>query len=135
MIAFLIGKYFGSQMIEKFYKYDLIKRYSIRLRENSFETSLILRFLFLPYDLVSYFSGFLKINWRGFLLATILGSIPGTISFGLIGAAFEGEFSSVGNVFDFILFILSVMMFLISIALSRWFRIREMKRIFVKKDV
>jgi uncharacterized membrane protein YdjX (TVP38/TMEM64 family) len=96
---------------------------------------LILRFLFLPYDLVSYFSGFLKINWRGFLLATILRSIPGTISFGLIGAAFEGEFSSVQNIFDFKLFILSVIMFFVSIALSRWFKLREMKRILVENDI
>ena len=135
MIAFFIGKFFGSQMIENFFKYDLIKRYSTRLRENSFETSLILRFLFLRYDLVIYFSGFLKINWRGFLLATILGSIPGTISFGLIGAAFEGEFSSVQNIFDFKLFILSVIMFFVSIALSRWFKLREMKRILVENDI
>lgn len=133
MISFFIGRFFGTQIIDQFFKYDLVKRYATRLRDNSFETSLILRFLFLPYDLVSCFSGFLRINWLGFLLATILGSIPGTISFSLIGAAFEGEFTSVSSSFNFNLLILSVSMLFVSIALSRWFKVRETKRITANK--
>jgi uncharacterized membrane protein YdjX (TVP38/TMEM64 family) len=88
---------------------------------------LTLRFLFLPYDLVSYFSGFLKIGWRGFLLATILGSIPGTISFTMIGATLDGEFSIASTSLNINLIIISGLMFATSILLSRWFRKREAK--------
>lgn len=125
LVAYLIGRYFGSTLIDQFCKLDLVNRYAQRLRKNSFETALIMRFLFLPYDLVSYFSGFLKINWRGFLLATILGSIPGTISFGLIGAALEEDFAAPTQAINFNLLIASAGMFAISIELSRWFRARE----------
>ncbi len=128
MVAYLIGRYFGDALIERFCQYDLVNRYAPRLRNNSFETSLTLRFMFLPYDLVSYFSGFLKINWRGFLLATMLGSIPGTISFALIGAAFEGEFTTLETAINADLLFGSAVMFVLSIVLSRWFRAREGKR-------
>jgi uncharacterized membrane protein YdjX (TVP38/TMEM64 family) len=125
LVAYSIGRFFGSELIDQFCKYDLVNRYATRLRNNSFETSLTLRFLFLPYDLVSYFSGFLKIGWRGFLLATILGSIPGTISFTMIGATLDGEFSIVSTSFNLNLIIISGLMFATSILLSRWFRKRE----------
>lgn len=127
LIAYLIGRYFGSALIDRFGKLELVNRYAQRLRQNSFETALIMRFLFLPYDLVSYFSGFLKISWRGFLLATILGSIPGTISFGLIGAALEGDFAAPTQVINLNLLIASAGMFAVSIGLSRWFRAREIR--------
>lgn len=127
MVAYFIGRFFGRALIDQFCKYDLVSRYATRLRNNSFETSLTLRFLFLPYDLVSYFSGFLKIDWRWFLLATILGSVPGTISFGLIGAALDEEFSVTSVSFNLNLIIISGLMFALSILLSRWFRKREAK--------
>ncbi len=127
LVAYLIGRYFGSALLGRFGKLDLVNRYAQRLRQNSFETALTMRFLFLPYDLVSYFSGFLNISWRGFLLATILGSIPGTISFGLIGAALEGDFAAPAEAINLNLLIVSAVMFALSIALSRWFRTREIR--------
>ena len=49
-----------------------------------------MRFLFLPYDLVNYMAGFLRIEWRAFLLASFLGSLPGSIAFILFGASLQG---------------------------------------------
>jgi uncharacterized membrane protein YdjX (TVP38/TMEM64 family) len=39
----------------------LVGKYAERLRKDGFQTTLVLRFLFLPYDLVSYFSGSLGV--------------------------------------------------------------------------
>ncbi|CAN5595256.1 hypothetical protein BH23ACT3_BH23ACT3_10700 [soil metagenome] len=58
-----------------------------RLRANSFESVLLMRLLFVPYDLVNYTAGFLRIRWRPFLAATAIGSLPGTASFVLLGAS------------------------------------------------
>jgi len=66
-----------------------IGRWSTKLRENSFETILIMRFIFLPYDLVNYAAGALRIRWATFLAATALGSLPGTLSFVLLGASLD----------------------------------------------
>ena len=88
MVSFGIGWFFGEDVLDNAEDAGTIQQYTKRLRENSFETVLIMRLIFLPYDLVNYASGFLKINWRAFLLATAVGSIPGTVSFVLFGASF-----------------------------------------------
>ena len=68
---------------------SFISKWSTKMRENSFETVFTMRLIFLPYDLVNYASGALRIKWTSFLLATVLGSIPGTISFVLLGSSLE----------------------------------------------
>ncbi|MCP4424235.1 MAG: TVP38/TMEM64 family protein [Chloroflexi bacterium] len=88
LIAYLVGRFFGKGVLDDEESGGLIQRYSARMREDSFETVLIMRLIFLPYDLVNYFSGFLKIHWLPFLLGTAVGSIPGTASFTLLGTSF-----------------------------------------------
>lgn len=89
LLAFFVGRYFGQDLLASADEGEgLLARYAGRLRRNSFETVLLMRLLFLPYDLVHYVSGFLRIDWRAFILATIIGSVPGTISFVLLGTSF-----------------------------------------------
>jgi uncharacterized membrane protein YdjX (TVP38/TMEM64 family) len=89
LVAFLVGFFFGQNVLSgEVEERTLIQRYTDRMRANSFETILIMRLIFLPYDLVNYLAGFLRIRWLPFLLATAIGSIPGTISFVLLGASF-----------------------------------------------
>jgi uncharacterized membrane protein YdjX (TVP38/TMEM64 family) len=58
-----------------------------RLRTNSFETVLVMRLLFLPYDLVNYGAGLLRVRRTPFLAATAIGSFPATVGFVLLGAS------------------------------------------------
>lgn len=87
LVAYIVGRYFGRGMLEGGDSTKLIHRYATRMRKNSFETVLIMRLLWLPYDFVNYLSGFLRINWKAFLLATAIGAFPATISLVLIGVA------------------------------------------------
>lgn len=91
MLAYFIGRYFGQGLLQESEGSPAngIQKYASRLRRNSFETVMIMRFIFLPYDLVNYLCGFLRINWQPFLLATALGSIPGTIAFIAFGASVD----------------------------------------------
>ncbi len=125
LMAFLIGRFFGSAFLYNLEKNALVNQYADRLRKDGFQTTLILRFLFLPYDLVSYFSGFLNIDLRWFMLATVLGSIPGTISFGMLGASIEGDFASHSVTLDPLSLVISAVMFAVSIGLYRFVRYRE----------
>ncbi len=131
LVAFFIGRYFGAGMLKEApdSRANLAQTYANRLRRNSFETVMIMRFIFLPYDLVSYVCGFLRINWRAFLLATALGSIPGTIAFIAFGASLDLSNLATEGLpppnpwvlgFGFIIF-------LVSIAISRYFKKREAK--------
>ncbi|MEA3336289.1 MAG: TVP38/TMEM64 family protein [Chloroflexota bacterium] len=128
MVAYFIGRFFGAGIVDRSSGSGALQQYTERMRQNSFETVLILRFLFLPYDLVSYFSGFLRVEWKGFLLATALGSIPGTISFVMFGAAIEGGFTGELPRLNPGSLAVAAAMFVVSIGLSRWFKRREARR-------
>ena len=128
MIAYFIGKFFGGGFLQNINENNIVGKYAIRLRQDGFQTTLILRFLFLPYDLVSYFSGFLHIDLGWFMLATILGSIPGTISFGMLGASIEGDFAAQSVKLDPLSLVVSAAMFAVSIGMYRLVRKREVMR-------
>jgi len=125
MIAYFIGQFFGGGFLQNTDDTTLVGKYANRLRKDGFQTTLILRFLFLPYDLVSYFSGFLHIDLGWFMLATVLGSIPGTISFGMLGASIKGNFASQSVKFDPLSLAISAAMFAVSIIFYRIVRHRE----------
>jgi uncharacterized membrane protein YdjX (TVP38/TMEM64 family) len=126
-VAFFVGRYFGEGLFKDDGSNGLIQRYARRMRENSFETVMIMRFIFLPYDAVSYLAGFLKIRYWPFILATALGSIPGTIAFVGFGASietFDGDIPQLNPVtLGF-----SIAIFIVSLALSRIFKKKEVTR-------
>ena len=126
MIAYLVGRYFGEGLIEESDGSDgLIQRYAQRLRDNSFETVLIMRLIFLPYDLVNYLCGFLKIDWKAYIVATALGSVPGTIAFVLFGASLDISEGITEPEFNPWTVVASVAIVIVSIAVSRYMKKRE----------
>jgi uncharacterized membrane protein YdjX (TVP38/TMEM64 family) len=127
MLAYGVGRYFGQGVLDAEQSGGLIQKYAQRLRENSFEAVLVMRLIFLPYDLVHYIAGFLKIDWRAFLLATVIGSVPGTISIVLLGSSFgtldellAGEVS-----LNPVALAVSISLIVVSIAISRTLKRRE----------
>lgn len=126
-LAFFIGRFFGQDLLDSPEQNgeadSAVQKYIQRMQDNSFETVFLMRLMFLPYDLVNYMAGFLKINFGAFLLATILGSIPGTISFTLFGAS--TGLSAEGPKFDPRVLAASVAIFLVSLAISRALKNRE----------
>lgn len=127
LVAYTVGRYFGTGVLEGEEETNVIQKYTKRMRQNSFETVLIMRLLFLPYDLVNYAAGFLKIKWQPFILATAIGSIPGTISFVLFGSSFGTLDELVaGDVqVNPVTLALSIALILVSIGLSRFIKRRE----------
>jgi pyruvate/2-oxoglutarate dehydrogenase complex dihydrolipoamide dehydrogenase (E3) component/uncharacterized membrane protein YdjX (TVP38/TMEM64 family) len=123
-IAYFVGHFFGEGLLKDDGSDGLIQRYARRMRENSFETVMVMRFIFLPYDAVSYLAGFLRIKYLPFILATALGSIPGTMAFIGFGASietFDGTLPKLNPAtlgFSFAIFIVSIL-------LSRMFKKRE----------
>ena len=103
---------------------SFVRRWSNRMRDNSFETVLIMRLLFLPYDLVNYVSGMLRLQWLPFLLATALGSLPGTVSFVLLGASIDRVDEGIGGI-DPATLVVGLVIFVVSLALARLLRRRQ----------
>lgn len=97
LIAYSIGKRLGNagkagpdKNSSDDQNWGVLEPYVERMQANPFATILTTRFLFLPYDLVNYGAGALGLPWQPFLLATALGSLPGTIAFILAGASVQG---------------------------------------------
>jgi uncharacterized membrane protein YdjX (TVP38/TMEM64 family) len=126
-IAFYVGRFFGEGLLKDDGSDGFIQRYAQRMRENSFETVMVMRFIFLPYDAVSYLAGFLRIKYLPFILATALGSIPGTIAFVGFGASIE-SFDGALPKLNPVTLGFSVVVFIVSIALSRIFKKQEVVR-------
>lgn len=122
MVAFVIGRFLAgqpsspSELDED--EAGLIARWGDRMRNKSFETVFIMRLLFVPYDLVNYMSGALRIRWTSFLLATALGTLPGTIAFVLLGASIERLDEGFGGI-NPLTIVASVAIFVASLIIAR----------------
>lgn len=86
-VAYLFGRVFGQGVLPEGQSQGVIGRYADGMRRNAFTTVLIMRLVYLPYDLVNYMAGLLQVAYRPFILATIIGSLPGTLTFVLAGAS------------------------------------------------
>ncbi len=125
-VAYVVGRYFGQGVLPTDESATgIVQKYALRMRDNSFVTILVMRFIFLPYDLVNYLAGFLHIHYRAFILATLLGSIPGTISFVLFGASFDIRQGLQEAQLNGWSLAASVAIFVVSLALSRYFKAQE----------
>ncbi len=125
MLAYTIGRVLGKGVVDESKSGNAFEKYANRMRENAFSTVLTMRFLFLPYDLVNYMAGFLRIDWRAFLLASFLGSLPGSIAFILFGASLQGGVIEGTPTLDPWTLAASVAIFVGSLVLSRVFKKRE----------
>lgn len=136
-VAYLIGRFLGQGLLQPDAAQGagaaqgLVQRYAERMRAHSFVTILTMRFVLLPYDLVNYLAGLLRIDYRAFLLATVLGSIPGTIAFVLAGAAgyAAGERNFSGGLprFDPRVFAASAVIFVLSLVIAQVIKRREQR--------
>lgn len=89
-IPYFIGRFFGNggNATTKGKK----KRepaWKTRIKENSFVGILIARLIYIPFDPVNYSSGFLKIKFRDYVLATAIGIMPSVLTFTYLGSSIE----------------------------------------------
>ncbi len=92
--AYLSGRYFGKEDVYRGRPEGMVRRFAERARANGFVAVLTVQLAYLPFDLVNYLAGFLRTGRKPFALATLLGSLPGTVSFALLGSSFEMDFTS-----------------------------------------
>ncbi|MFC3525237.1 alkaline phosphatase [Marinococcus halophilus] len=66
------------------------------------------------FDLLSYAGGIAKVRFNSFILATVLGMIPGTFAYSFLGASIAS-----GNIF---IFITAAALFLLLVGITYYFR-------------
>lgn len=84
-LAFFITRYLGQDVIKTIIKKD-ISILGKHTKEKGFLVVLILRLIpLVPFDVISYSAGLSEIKYKDFLLATLIGIIPGVAVFSNIG--------------------------------------------------
>ena len=100
LIFGLIGENASAQtayLLARFFRTDVtgdgdsdksprIAAFSRLLREQAFPTVLVLRASFLPFDLVNYACGLLRVPWLSYTFGSIIGMLPPMITFVSFGA-------------------------------------------------
>ncbi len=124
--AYAIGRFFGNS-----FKLgnSIIGRWAEALRRKPFESVLFMRLFYVPFDLTNYGSGILKIKWSAYFTATVIGIMPGLVTFVALGAAIDLEkFKENGITFDAFdpkYLTLSITIFIASITLSHYLKKRR----------
>ena len=131
VVAYGLGRSLGAELAGKALAHPRLIGMARRLRANAFEAVLTLRFLFTPYDAVNYVSGTLRLPLKPFVLATAIGSLPGTLVFVFFGAGL-GDLRALeaGRLPtpDLPLLAASAALFVASLTLARVWRAREARR-------
>lgn len=109
-VAFFIARYFGKDLhLEKtdgstpgkFAQFIL--KYKGGLESNGFQTVLFLRLVPLfPFDFVNYGCGLTKIPYRTYLIATLIGVIPGLTAYIFLGGSFMNPYLIIPTILGFI---------------------------------
>ncbi|MEZ4620427.1 MAG: VTT domain-containing protein [Caldilineaceae bacterium] len=124
-VAYWMGRFLGADLMPA--NEGMIARYAERMRHNSFMTVLLMHLLYLPYELVNYLAGILRIPSRTFLLATFLGSLPGLFTFVPFGASLDMKkmMAGEGPHFSWQMLLFSLVMLAVSLLVARYLRKRE----------
>ena len=121
--AYFLGKVFGKKLVHSDEDTSLIGTLREKANKSPFMAILSARLLFFPFDITNYISGFLGIRFRSFMLATIVGIIPGASVFILAGSAFHNQqitsFSDLTKGIDVTLLYLAAGLFVCTIILSK----------------
>jgi uncharacterized membrane protein YdjX (TVP38/TMEM64 family) len=103
-ISFVVGRYFTADLLKYLIsKKHFVPRLTCKIQDNGFLTVLIMRLTFLPFDLVGYSSG---------AMATVIGTIPGLLTFVFLGGSF----------LDLRYLILAAAFLTIGLAISFWLK-------------
>lgn len=127
MVAYGLARWLGGERFADPEATGRLTRWTRRLRDRSFETVIVMRLVYLPYDLVSYLAGALRIHPAAFLAGTAIGSAPATVAFVLFGASLESFDGGVPQI-DAPVLIASGVMLVAGLAISHLLRRRDAGR-------
>lgn len=94
------------------------------LHARPFSAVLIARLTSLPGDPVNLMAGMMRIPYRPFLFASLLGGLPSLVAITWVGASLEGAFTPQGNAVDLRWLTAALALLGLAFALTLWLRQR-----------
>jgi len=122
-LAYIIGRFFSSKTPTSASDTSLFTRFGEQCRTSPFMTILTMRLLFLPYDLINYGAGILRVPYLAYIFATVIGTLLGTIMFVSLGASVSvPELITSGisnNIVDIKFILLSAVIFTFTLLITK----------------
>lgn len=125
-VSYLMGRYLGRGPGLNGVSPGIVGRCAGWMEENGFTSVLVMRLAYMPFDPVGLLAGFLRIDWKRFALATMLGSLPCTVSLVLLGASLQSGLSGAFGI-DPRALLASALLLACTLALSRHLRRRNLR--------
>lgn len=88
-VAYWIARFFGTPEEENEDPSRQLHTSRRLLREQAFPTMIVLRATYLPFDLVNYASGLLRVPWWPYFFGSAIGMLPPMITFVSFGASVD----------------------------------------------
>lgn len=96
ILSFYIARKWGRGIVEKLIKGEKLQSFVDRAEKSGFTVVLYMRLVpIFPFDGISYVAGLSKVRARDYILATMIGIIPGAVVYNVFGASFH-DFGSSG---------------------------------------
>lgn len=133
LVSFGIARFFGSDLADSIIGQERHTRrwtpYVAQLRDNGFVAVLLMRLLLLPFDPINYLAGCMRVDWRAFTLATVLGILPTAFAFVSFGAAIDMQALAAGQMpeFDLQMLLFAGIILVVSLLLSRYYTLHQRK--------
>jgi uncharacterized membrane protein YdjX (TVP38/TMEM64 family) len=102
-----------------------------RLRREGFMSVVLMRLMLLPFDMVNFAASALHVNFRDFMLATLIGNTAATLIYASIGASIRldvilsGHEPPLSEVLDARQLALTIIMLVISLLIARYVKKRS----------
>lgn len=84
--AYALARYFRTDRLAPADSLARVRRFKRLLRQNAFPTVVILRASYLPFDLVNYSCGLLRVSWPAYAGASLIGMLPPMVTFVSFGS-------------------------------------------------
>lgn len=110
-VAFFMAKFFSDDFFQN-QKHHLIRAWHADLKRNVFLAVLIMRLIYLPFDIINFGAGLLGVAWRPYALASFLSIFVDSIAFVSFGATLENL-----ETFDFAQITINTFQLVLSFAL------------------
>lgn len=122
-LAFYLARSLGREVLKPLIG-DKLNKLESKIEHNGFIVVLLLRLIPLfPFDIISYSAGLSKVKYKDFILATVVGTIPGIFVFTNIG----DKSLDIGSDAFYVSLVLLVLLLLFSLTLKKKFIVKNMK--------
>ncbi|MBA2176760.1 TVP38/TMEM64 family protein [Halobacillus locisalis] len=121
--GYIMGRFFGDSVL-KFQESEWAQKIYPRMKEQGFLYVFVLRLIpIVGFDILSYLAGMTRVKLKSFVPATVIGMLPGSIAYSLVGSSLASGDRTLIFVALAVLALLLVTTFLLKDKVRSWLNI------------